>query len=169
VAADAESVRGMKSQPPVLFLDIDGVMRVFPSSPDSHPDTGFTTRAVSGLREIVASTACDIVVSSTWRVDSMDVLNQVLGFHGLGIAKSRVIGVTPFLDPADNPTRVDEIDYWLSDHRFKGRMAILDDEILEGDLRPWQVLTFQETGLTPRLAQRAIQLLKAGTVFGQSL
>ena len=157
----------MKSQPPVLFLDIDGVMRVFPSSADSCPETGFTARAVSGLREIVASTACDIVVSSTWRVDSMDALNQVLGFHGLGIAKSRVIGVTPFLDPADSPTRVDEIDCWLSNQQFKGRMAILDDEILVGDLRPWQVLTFQETGLTPRMAEKAIQLLKSGPVFGQ--
>ena len=159
----------MTNRPPVLFLDIDGVMRVFPSSPDSHPDTGFTTLAVSGLREIVASTACDIVVSSTWRADSMDALNQTLEFHGLGVVRARIIGVTPFLDPADNPTREDEIDCWLSNQQFKGRMAILDDEILEGELQPWQVLTFQETGLTPRLAQRAIQLLKSGPVFGQRL
>ena len=131
----------MTNRPPVLFLDIDGVMRVFPSAPDSHPDTGFTARAVSGLREIIASTACDIVVSSTWREDSMDALKQALGFHDLGIAKSRIIGVTPLLDLADNPTREDEIDYWLRDHRFKGRMAILDDEILERDLRHRQVLS----------------------------
>ena len=159
----------MTNRPPVLFLDIDEVMRVFPPAPDSHPDTGFSARAISGLREIVASTACDIVVSSTWREDSMHALNQVLGFHGLGVVRARIIGVTPFLDPADNPTREDEIDYWLSDHQFNGRMAILDDEILEGELQPWQVLTFQETGLTPRLAQRAIQLLKSGPVFGQRL
>ena len=157
----------MKSQPPVLFLDIDGVMRVFPSSADSCPETSFTARAISGLQEIVASTACDIVVSSTWREDSMDALNQVLEFHGLGVVKGRIIGVTPLLDLADNPKREDEIDCWLSDHRFKGRMAILDDEILEGDLRLWQVLTYQESGLTPRLAQRAIPLLKSGPVFGQ--
>jgi len=157
----------MTNQPSVLFLDIDGVMRVFPSAADSCLKTGFTARAISGLREIVASTACDIVISSTWREDSMDLLNQALEFHGLGIATSRIIGGTPFLDPADNPTREDEIDYWLSDHQFNGRMAILDDEILDADLRPWQVLTFQETGLTPRLAQRAIQLLKSGPVFGQ--
>ena len=157
----------MTNRPPVLFLDIDGVLRVFPAAADSHPETGFTARAISGLREIVASTACDIVVSSTWREDCMDVLNQALEFHGLGVAKARIIGMTRLLDPADNPTREDEIDYWLSDHQFNGRMAILDDEILEGELQPWQVLTFQETGLTPRLAQRAIQLLKSGPVFGQ--
>ena len=157
----------MKIQSPVLFLDIDGVMRVFPFTADSHPETGFTARAISALQKIVTSTACDIVVSSTWREDSMHALNQVLGFHGLGVVRARIIGGTPFLDPADNPTREDEIDYWLSDHQFNGRMAILDDEILEGELQPWQVLTFQETGLTPRLAQRAIQLLKSGPVFGQ--
>ena len=157
----------MKNQSPVLFLDIDGVMRVFPSAADSHPETGFTARAISGLREIIASTACDIVLSSTWREDRMDVLNQALVFHGLGVAKARIIGMTRSLDPADNPAREDEIDYWLSDHQFKGRIAILDDEILQGDLRPWQVLTYQGSGLTPRLAQRAIQLLKSGPVFGQ--
>ena len=157
----------MKSQPPVLFLDIDGVMRVFPASADSHPETGFTARSISGLQEVIASTACDIVVSSTWREDSMDALNQVLEFHGLGVVKGRIIGVTPLLDLADNPKREDEIDYWLSNQKFKGRMAILDDEILEGDLRPWQVLANQETGLTPLLADKAIQLLKSGPVFGR--
>ena len=155
----------MKIQSPVLFLDIDGVMRVFPFTADSHPETGFTARAISALQKIVTSTACDIVVSSTWREDCMDVLNQALEFHGLGVAKARIIGMTRLLDPADNPTREDEIDCWCSDRRFKGRMAILDDEILEGDLRPWQALVFQETGLTPRLADKAIQLLKSGPVF----
>ena len=159
----------MKQQRPVLFLDIDGVMRVFPSAADSHPKTGFTARSISGLQEIVASTTCDVVVSSTWREDSMDLLNQVLEFQGLGIAASRIIGVTPLLDLADKPTREDEIDCWLSNQQFKGRMAILDDEILEGDLRPWQVLANQETGLTPLLADKAIQLLKSGPVFGQRL
>ena len=157
----------MKNQSPVLFLDIDGVLRVFPSAADSHPETGFTARAISGLREIIASTACDIVLSSTWREEGMAALNKVLEFHGLGIAMSRIIGVTRLLDPADKPTREDEIDYWLSDHRFKGRMAILDDEILEGDLRPWQVLTFQETGLTSQLAMKVIGVLKSGPAFGQ--
>jgi len=158
----------MTNQQTVLFLDIDGVMRVFPSAADSCPETGFTARAISGLRQIVASTACDIVVSSTWREDSMDALNRALEFHDLGLVKARIIGVTRSLDPADNPTREDESDCWLSDHQFKGRIAILDDEILQGDLRPWQVLAYQESGLTPRLAQRAIQLLKSGPVFGQS-
>ena len=156
----------MKNQSPVLFLDIDGVMRVFPSAADSHPKTGFTAHAISGLQEIVASTACDIVLSSTWREEGMAALNKVLEFHGLGIAMSRIIGVTRLLDPADKPTREDEIDYWLSDHRFKGRMAILDDEILEGDLRPWQVLTFQETGLTSQSAMKVIGVLKSGPAFG---
>ena len=157
----------MKQQRPVLFLDIDGVMRVFPSAADSHPKTGFTARAISGLQEIVASTACDIVLSSTWREEGMAALNKVLEFHGLGIAMSRIIGVTRLLDPADKPTREDEIDYWLSDHRFKGRMAILDDEILEGDLRPWQVLIFQETGLTSQSAMKVIGVLKSGPAFGR--
>ena len=97
----------------------------------------------------------------------MAALNKVLEFHGLGIAMSRIIGVTRLLDPADKPTREDEIDYWLSDHRFKGRMAILDDEILEGDLRPWQVLTFQETGLTSQSAMKVIGVLKSGPAFGR--
>ena len=157
----------MKNQSPVLFLDIDGVLRVFPSAADSHPETGFTARAISGLQEIIASTACDIVLSSTWREEGMAALNKVLEFHGLGIAMSRIIGVTRLFDPADKPTREDEIDYWLSDHRFKGRMAILDDEILEGDLRPWQVLTFQETGLTSQLAMKVIGVLNSGPAFGR--
>ena len=74
---------------------------------------------------------------------------------------------SPILLSQDHkPTREDEIDYWLSDHRFKGRMAILDDEILEGDLRPWQVLTFQETGLTSQSAMKVIGVLKSGPAFG---
>ncbi len=121
---------------------------------------------MDGLRDIVTQTGCEIVISSTWREDNMDALNRAWEIHGLEIVKSRIIGATELLDRADIPSREDEIDKWLSDHQFKGRMAILDDEVIGGDLRNWQVLTFQETGLTHRLAQQAIQLLKSGPVFG---
>ena len=156
----------MKQQRSVLFLDIDGVMKALPAALDSDKTTGFTVRAISGLREIVSGTDCDIVISSTWREDNMPALDQAWELHSLEIVKSRIIGETPLLDPADRPSREDEIDKWLSDHQFKGMMAILDDEVIGGDLRPWQVLTFQESGLTRRLAEQAIRLLKSGPVFG---
>jgi len=156
----------MKQQRSVLSPDIDGVMKAIPAALDSDPKTGFTARSITGLREIVSSTDCEIDISSTWREDNMPALSRAWELHGLEIAKSQIIGMTRLIDPADEPTREDEIDYWLSDHQFKGRMAILDDEIMKGSLRPWQVLTFQETGLTPSLVKEAIRLLKSGPVFG---
>jgi hypothetical protein len=156
----------MKQQRPVLFLDIDGVMKAIPAAIDSDAKTGFTVRAISGLREIVSVTDCEIVISSSWREDNLPALNRAWELHGLEIVKSRIIGETPLLDRADEPTREDEIDKWLSDHHFKGRMAILDDEMMQGDLRPWQVLTFQETGMTSLLAQMAVRLLTSGPLFG---
>ena len=156
----------MNTSSPVLFLDIDGVMRTFPPAHNSDIRTGFTCTAVGGLRDIISQTGCEIVISSTWREDNMDALNRAWEIHGLEIVRSRIIGETELLDRADIPTREDEIHKWLSDHRFKGRIAILDDEVMGGELRPWQVLTFQETGLTHRLAQQAVRLLKSGPVFG---
>jgi len=142
----------MDKQRPVLFLDIDGVMKTFPPLPDFNPATAFSPAAVDGLRKILRDTCCDLVISSSWREDNLPALDRAWELHGLEFVKSRIIGVTPVLDPADNPAREDEIDCWLSNHQFKGRMAILDDEVMQGDLRPWQVLTNQEKGLTSPLA-----------------
>lgn len=149
----------------VLFLDIDGVMRPMPKNSTSHGKYGFSTAAVEALRKVVTSTGCVVVISSTWREDMMDELRDALVQYGLQVVADSIIGATPLMDPADGPTREDEIDAWLHKSQFCGRLAILDDEPFHHELRRWLVLTSQETGLAAAHAQKAINLLKSGPIF----
>lgn len=149
----------------VLFLDIDGVMRPMPKNSTSHGKYGFSRAAVEALRQVVTSTGCVVVISSTWREDKMNELRDALVEYGLQVVAGSIIGATPLLDPADGPTREDEIDAWLHENQFCGRLAILDDEPFRHELSRWLVLTSQETGLAAAHAQKAINLLKSGPIF----
>lgn len=144
-----------KHKPPILFLDIDGVM----NTTTGGSCEAFTRRAVENLREIVAATGCAVVISSSWRENKMERLHDVFKAHGLGAVREKIIGSTPLLDSADLPAREDEIGCWLHANGLPPAMAILDDEPFTGTLKRWLVQTSCETGLTEAHARRAIALL----------
>lgn len=154
---------------PILFLDIDGVMKPIATNKFADRQHGFSSVAVEALRKVVTTTECDVVISSTWRIDQMDKLRDELTVYNLQVVAERIIDVTPILDPTDGPTREDEIDKWLYEAKFSGRIAILDDEPFQHELGEWLVQTNQEIGLTPAHSSKAIHLLVSGPVFSYAV
>lgn len=151
---------------PILFLDIDGVMNTPSGMSSNRSNAIFTPSAVAGLRRIVTETDCAIVISSSWREDQMGNLKDTLISHGLELVVDRIIGSTPVLSPNDHPTREDEIGCWLHHSCHQGRIAILDDEPMFGELTPWHVRIRDSVGLDEPAAFWAVRLLTTGVPFG---
>lgn len=137
----------------VLFLDIDGVLNCYETW--DRPRIGMyriDPERVDLLNDIVATTGCLIVVSSTWRRDRD--CRQILrdyGFTGTFPPEWR----TPVLS-----TRGREIERWLSRNPVTS-YAIVDDD--DDDMLPEQMPHFVQTsfehGLTRLHADRLIALL----------
>ena len=153
------------SQHPLLFLDIDGVMNTVGGMSLHKSKAVFTPASVIALRRIIQATACRVVISSSWRMDQMSLLETVFADHGLHMILERIIGSTPVLDPCDDPTREDEIGCWLHGAQYRGRMAILDDEPCLGDLSRWHVAVEESQGLVQKHATASIELLNRGPLF----
>jgi HAD domain in Swiss Army Knife RNA repair proteins len=150
---------------PLLILDIDGVMNTVTGMSLHKSKAVFTSDSVIALRRIVQATDCCVVISSSWRVDQWGYLQDVFVNHGLDTVRDRIIGCTPVLDPFDNPTREDEIGCWLNTSRYSGRLAILDDEEVFGELSPWHVRIKDSVGLEELTASHAVKLLTEGQPF----
>ena len=150
---------------PLLFLDIDGVMNTVGGMSLHKSKSVFTPASVIALRRIMQATACRVVISSSWRMDQMSLLETVFADHGLHMILERIIGSTPVLDPRDAPTREDEIGCWLHGSPYRGRMAILDDEPCLGELSPWHVRIPNDAGLDEFSALEAVKLLTEGMPF----
>ena len=151
---------------PILFLDIDGVMNTLDGIVSNKSNAIFTTSAVAGLRRIVTETDCAIVISSSWREDQMGNLKDTLIGHGLELVVDSIIGSTPLLNPDDYPIREDEIGCWLHHSGHYGRIAIVDDEPMLGELTPWHVRIGDSVGLDESAALWAVRLLTTGIPFG---
>lgn len=104
---------------PILFLDIDGVMR-----PDGPSDNRLDPACVQRLNGLAAHLDARIVISSTWRwVWSKERFNAAL--------EGRVIGMTPDVpqDPrGEAPERWQEIQAWIGIYGQPRRFLALDDK-----------------------------------------
>lgn len=133
--------------------------------------------AVAELNRIVKVTGAVVVLSSSWRhAHSMTHMNRMLQFRGF---KGFLIGATPELPHGSqtpaftaflqaNPEhwtgrvncRGNEIQAWLdSMAKVVSKFVILDDDSDMAHLEPFLVKTPYETGLTPELADKAIEML----------
>ena len=132
----------------VLFLDIDGVC----NSADYMTSGRHVKGTMLGIdpfpavlvKMIVQDTGCDVVLSSTWRLNENTrnaVREEVVDF----------IGVTPSFGGRD---RGYEIEAWLEANPDVGVYAILDDDM---DMLAYQAPNFFKTtwkeGLTREIAQ----------------
>ncbi len=136
----------------VLFLDIDGVLHLFPG--------GASKAALIQLRRIVAETRCMVVLSSDWRL--YGELEQVekdmrakLGYDG-----PPLYGCTPDLM---GPGRGLEIAAWLAmQPEIVQGWAVVDDRNDEmACVQHRLVQTVPSIGLDETAADRLIELLKA--------
>lgn len=145
---------------PILFLDIDGVMNTTDSILRYKSNRVFTPESVQCLKKVIAKTACNIVISSTWREPKQwKILPEVFTENGLASALDRIIDRTPILPPDDHPTREDEIDYWLESNKFAGLYAVLDDIPFESEHADRLVRTSTDTGFTKAECIQVLELL----------
>ena len=134
----------------VLFLDVDGVLNNY--------RTGniftITKSKLRLLQQIVERTGCEIVLSSTWRLNVMgelDVLKKKLWYRKLTIAD---------VTPKFNDMRGEQIQSWLAHHPEVTAWCIIDDD---NDMLDNQSLNFVQTdgmvGMTAEDAEKVIKIL----------
>ena len=152
--------------PPVIFLDVDGVL---------HPTRGdffFEPRCMLALRAIIEATGAVVVLSSHWQVNAegrADV-DAALRRFGLPAIVARTVngGATP---GSGEERRAREIAAWVRSHApaCAAGFVALDDLPLDSVATPPAfvpilptnrfVRTDEHRGLTMQDAQRAIALL----------
>lgn len=145
-----------------LFLDIDGVISLYGTM------SGFRSlnkQRLRNLRDVVKSTGCDIVISSTWRLypDMMRLLHKRFAYKGV-----RISGWTPVIFHVDRETkRGEEIKQWLDEYAPAApyMFAIVDDMDKENfvdknfDFSSNFIQTDPNQGLTKEKAAAIIDLL----------
>lgn len=140
-----------------VFLDFDGVLnyRAFLAScGDRKAINMIDPSRVALVERLCREAGAQVVISSTWRLlYKLPVLRDVLRARGL---TARVIGATPCLPHMD---RGDEIALWLTRHGGADGIAILDDDVDMGALRPWLVRTSFEAGITEYHVDQALDVL----------
>lgn len=147
----------------VLFLDIDGVLnsRAFFDGKSSDllwfGDSldMLDPEAIERLNRIVEATDCDVVLSSSWRLNPggyIKVQHQLAaqGFRG------RLIDQTPY---SSSGVRGEEIAAWLWDHGAGRAYACLDDDPEDNHPGRWVATTFAE-GLTDAHVEQVIRVLR---------
>lgn len=149
-----------------LFLDIDGVL---------HPFGAFGKESfchLSHLIRILDATQCDVVLSSSWRMDAEGIqeVNDRLreARPGLDAGKVEVLDITDRTKGSLNHVgnRDIEILAWVKAHAkeagFDNRWIALDDlNLVEALGEEHAVVTDYETGLTEEKVVEAIRKLKA--------
>jgi hypothetical protein len=153
----------------LLFLDIDGVLNTGETH-DLPAEYVIHTRGwpcllsvahLHRLREVLEASACDVVLSSTWRLNELGCRTLERGLCAAGIPCDRIVGATPDLRP--HGSRPDEILAWLRAHGGGAVWAAIDDMPLEREqpegMRGHCVLTSIDTGLDADAAHACICLL----------
>lgn len=143
----------MNSSKSVLFLDIDGVL-------NSKKTLGvygehLSSPMVRSCNKIVKLTACDVVISSSWRVlYDIPTLQAMLFNQGFTWAH-KIVGRTDDLPQK----RGYEIQKYLDEHDYSC-YCILDDETdMLDHQKPFFIRTNWDIGLTDEDAENAIKLL----------
>lgn len=148
----------------IIFLDIDGVLNVYPQGRDKYGST-FHTHFEDNLQEIIDKTNAKIVISSTWRYSGLKVMQNMWRDRGLA---GEVIDITP-IEP--NGIRGDEIAYWLQHNQVDTYVIIDDDSDMLPEQMPYFVRTSENYnhtdkvdvgyGLTKECSLKAIDILNS--------
>jgi hypothetical protein len=147
----------------VIFLDIDGVL----NSEDyanyryrgKHIDLDefFDERPIILLNNIIEETGAEIVLSSSWRASSEEVLERMTkqGF------KYSIFDITPYLESRHRGSEIQAwIDKWEKTHEPLESYVILDDDndMLEDQENNFVQCDFWH-GLTSKETYKAISIL----------
>jgi hypothetical protein len=154
-----------KKSIPTLVLDVDGVLNRCGKSAQ-----GLEHEQCELLREIIKTTGCHVVVSSTWRKTEWQRERLIKLLLGMG---ATIAGWTPILDFKANEDSLvvsavpkdQEITAWLKDHPEVTRYVVLDDDIGPGSLVDGHLVQTQSfVGLTRELADECIKRLNCASL-----
>ena len=170
------------AQSPILFLDVDGVLNTsqMPGKHALHP------KLLRRLKAVVDATACDIVLSTTWRLQRENEGVLLAALEAAGIPRETVAGHTPSLGVQDlrwhtggakrlgEARRAAEIVTYLDARPEITTFAVVDDidvlavddEAMRAKLAPHFVRTMVESGLSERCCERLGAVLR-GTPIPQ--
>ena len=158
-----------------IFLDIDGVLntanyqswrqfwgrRIFDG--DGHL---FKPSAVRNLERIIKYTGAKIILSSSWRLDGLDVMRRMWACRKM---PGEIYDVTPYVNAREYPigTRGVEIQKWMQDNLCtRSPFVIIDDvdDFLDEQQKN-VIMTNYRRGLTLFKALKAIMILNRTNVI----
>ena len=148
----------------VLFLDVDGVLNYRALFKARFDGPRLCSKAVARLRQVIARTGAQTVLSSTWRLDNAHMALMRAGGFPCPHEDWRTIQVPVRFENGlvvfEPPYRGREIAEWLSRHPEVERYAIVDDD---DDMLPEQLPYFVKTsfddGLLSEHVERLVELL----------
>ena len=141
----------------VIFLDFDGVITI-------PPRWYLKADLIKNVKRIVDATGAKIVVSSAWRMDSVEeTIEKMIGWPKRCPRNKMLNWLIDNLYDVTHTyrgLRGDEIKDWLDEHSDVENYVIMDDD---GDMRDDQLYHFVQTnyedGLTEVETKRAIKVL----------
>lgn len=141
----------------ILFLDIDGVLNLIPSSSN---DGKFHKPAMINLEFLLNKVPdLNIVVSSAWRKNGLDSVRNTLKENG--IDPRRVIDITGDEQSSDERDhRGYQIECWLARHSEIKQFAIVDDHSDFVPLKNKLVKTTGYKGLTQANVEKLLEILE---------
>lgn len=144
---------------PIIFLDIDGVLRPNGSAFVSCGRDALDNNCVQMLNDITSLTGALIVVSSTWRrITNCRYILHDAGIHG-HFHQNWHTPVDLDID-GDTSVRAAEIQGWLDRHGHdKLKYVIIDDDPMPDHLRPFHVRTDPHRGLSPTDRNNALRII----------
>lgn len=108
----------------VIFLDIDGVLNVHYKGRQDEYGQAFHPNFVENLREVIDKTGAKIVISSTWRMSGLQVMQEMWKHRNL---PGEVIDITPLAEMQ----KFRRLDMDLDEDKKKGGSAPRGIEIEE--------------------------------------
>lgn len=141
----------------ILFLDIDGVLNSYQYMISSKSMFGAQAKSLDPnacllLEEIIVSSGCKVVLSSSWR--KLVSFRQIESWiRQRGCPSIEIIDKTPSL----GGFRGEEIQAWLFENsNLVDKFVIVDDDSDMGELSEFLVQTSFEFGLTKSKVQEII-------------
>lgn len=141
----------------VIFLDIDGVVCLHKNKSNWEKDEEiFDAECCNHLKEIMRSTGCKLVLSSSWRLFPESIAFVFEQFEPYGIGMEDFVGITPVL--GDRPK---EILAYLQQHKEIECFVAIDDEMYFCDEFPYDrlILTEVYSGITEVIRDLCIEKL----------
>ncbi len=157
----------------VIFLDIDGVLNLCRPERDEYGSL-FHENFVENLKMICEKADAKIVISSSWRLSGLSIMQEMWKCRGL---PGEVIDITPCFMNERGTTlcRGDEVQEWIDKNNPSAYVYIDDDFV---DVNESQLNNFVQTsgnhdhsdhiqgyGLTKECALKAIDILNKGDQF----